>query len=227
MQYSPVLPDPSPRWPRRAATALAVALLLGLAALNLAQFRSIDAGVDPHFKAAYRYHTPDLIELSYQELAWAKDRYGLGLALSAVAPGATVLVPTPGSHDGSDDAVLDDLIWLRWATNGPRLVPVEVSEAAVVTLAGLDPAAFAIASGKGSTRGLPWLLAIDPAVGPAGDGDPATFVRRLVAGGDLDRPAAATDREFVLLRIPVGGVDHDVLIETSLLPAQVRAELRP
>lgn len=229
VQDSPVLPEsPTSRAPLRWATGLCVAALVAAGVVNLAQFASIDAMTADRFVALHRFDTDSMIELSRSDLNWANDRYGLSTALSAIAPGARVLVPTSGPFGAHDDANLDYLVWLRFVPNGPSLEPIAYPDPAnLLNRAALDPTRYAIATGTGSARGAPWLLA---ASGPTDTGDPATFVERVV-NGSYRAPAAGSTREFILLRWDVArpGTTYpyqDVLVETSLLPAELRGELR-
>jgi hypothetical protein len=224
--------------PPRASTAHRASLLVAVPLvaailLNLVQFRAIDENTLDSFDAVHRNGTADILDLSYRECAWCRDRYGLHLALGIVAPGATVLIPTPGPHaDRRYDAeeftlrlyALADVASVRHVAY-PRADLLLATDGAP----GLDPAPWFVARGEGGAKGPPWAVAVDPARRAAAvpGGDPDSFLPGALAR----REAFGTPGgEFLILRWqqPRPGSDHeyqDVAVETSLLPDRVRAEL--
>jgi hypothetical protein len=213
---------------------LLVALPLVVAILfNLVQFRAIDENTVDSFDAVHRNETADILHISYRTCAWCRDRYGLHLTLGVVAPGATVLIPTPGPHvDNRYNAEEFTLRLYAFAgVASVRRVPYEDTGRLLATDSGpgLDPTPFLIARGEGGAKGPPWAVAVDPvrmaSLGPTGDPD------RFLPGA-LSRPDAAglPGGEFLVLRWnqPRPGSDYsyqDIAVETTLLPDGVRAEL--
>jgi len=189
------------------ARSIAGALLLTAAvAVNVVQFPGIERMVNPRYHAIERMHTSDMFQIAYEDLYWAHDRFGLSLALSQVAPNARVLVPTPGPYDVDDGLIPNTLIWLRFVRNGPTVTRVHYpGGATIITDAGIDPLRYVVASGRGSSKGAPWVIAVAP-----------TW--------------QGTRREFVLLRWNSAwpGTRYayqDVLMETSLLSDRIRQAL--
>lgn len=216
----------------RASLLVAVPLVAAIL-LNLVQFRAIDENTVDSFDAVHRNETADLLDISYRECAWCRDRYGLHLALGVVAPGATVLIPAPGPHaDNRYDA--EEFTLRLYAFAGVatvRQVPYEGAGRLLATDggAGLDPTPFLVARGEGGAKGPPWAVAADPArrplAGPAGD--PDSFLPGALA---LPDAFGTPGGEFLILRWhqprPGSGYEYqDIAVETSLLPDRIRAEL--
>ncbi|MGH3680237.1 MAG: hypothetical protein ACRDT2_08295, partial [Natronosporangium sp.] len=208
-----------PRWPVR--SGLAVLLIAAAIAVNLAQFRSIDESTVDSFDAVHRNGTADIVELSYQECGWCRDRYGLHLALGILAPGSTVLVPASSRYAASPDAAGE--LTLRLSTYG-RVDGVEwlgyAQPPQLLSTAGVPGSV--VASGPGGAKGAPWALALAPPVPDgAGTADPDGFLERALAAGSHRRDGGPPPRVLVLLREQ----ERDVLVDVALLPAAVRAEL--
>jgi hypothetical protein len=202
-------------------------LVVAAVAVNLAQFRGIDRERFREFEAVGRYETSDVARIAYENGGWHRQRYGLYLGLGTLAPGATVYIPTPSGF--ADDRKIADETESRLRVFG-RAGRVEwVPAPAVAAGTGFDPRPFVVASGVGGARGAPWALAVDPALPrPAGPASPDDYLKRIVTGEGARGSAGA--RTFALIRWPVAreGEDHDyqeLLVETALLPASLRAEL--
>lgn len=206
--------------------------LIAAIGINLVQFPAIDGGTHERYKAIYRQPTSDMIDIGFRDLAWARDRFGLAVALHAVAPDARILLPEPGPYSGTDNETLNRLTWLRMARPGISIVRVPYQgELDLLDRVDVGLDGNVVASGRGSVKGVPWLLVVDPVHRPADTGDPSTFAQRVMDGvfqSQVDHAA----RDFVLLRYdhPRPGLDHDhqdVLVELTLLPDEVRRELTP
>lgn len=176
-----------------------VLLLAGAILVNLGQFRAVDQQTIDNFDAVHRNDTADLFELSQRECQWCRDRYALHLALGATAPGSTVIVPASSPYAASRNR--RESLTLRLYALG-RVTGIEwVSyrqAPGLLSATGLDPSPHVTASGPGGEKGAPWALAPDP------------------SGQD-------PHRRFVLLQWD----GRDLLLEASLLPHGVPAELAP
>lgn len=216
-------PVPARLTPMRHGSVAVAALLVVAILVNVGQFRSIDRNTIDNFAAVHRSDTADIIALSYRECDWCRDRFALHLALGEVAPGSTVLIPVPSRY--ASRRYTAEEFALRLYTFGAAarvhrvrtdatallvdrasLTPVGYAVAAARgDDPGFDPTPYVVASGPGGAKGAPWALAVDPS--PPGP-----------------------DREFAVLDWPTAetesGYDHlDLMVETSLLPGAVRAEL--
>lgn len=211
---------------RSTRSLLAVLLLTAVVAVNLAQFRSIDQATVDSFDAVHRNGTADIVELSYQECGWCRDRYGMHLALGMLAPGSTVVVPASSRYAASPASVGELTLRLTayGRVGGVEWVPYQQPPALLSTT---DVRGSVVASGPGGAKGAPWALALAPPVPDgAGTTDPDGYVARALAAGEHRDPAGAP-RQFVLLEWDAArdGQNPDLLIDTSLLPPAVRAEL--
>jgi hypothetical protein len=209
-----------------------VVALVAAIGINLVEFPEIDGGTHERYKAIYRQPTSDMIDIGFRDLAWARDRFGLAVALHAVAPNARIVLPEPGPYSGTDNETLNRLTWLRMARPGITLVRVTyLGELDLLDRVDVGLDRNLVASGRGSVKGVPWMLVLDPAHRPSDTGDPATFAQRVMDGA-FQGPVEGPTRDFVLLRYdhPRPGLDHDhqdVLVELSLLPEGIRRELTP
>ena len=244
-QFSPVtsLPPPS-RWVPLTRSRLSgvrpmlLAVLLAMAiVVNIGQFPGIEQQPYPEMRAIERFSTSDLTAIMYRDCAWCRQRYGLHLSLGVVAPGARVIIPTPspigtGLEVEETDETGGRLRVFGRASN-VEFVPYDGAE-----LPGIDPMPYVISSGDGGIRGAPWLLAVDPRYLPAGGvQDPDTYLLDRITG-EGPRTSSET-RTFVLLRwdrprpghprpieyVPFVFTYQDLLIEASLLPAELRQGL--
>jgi hypothetical protein len=216
------------------------ALIVAAILLNVVQFRAIDRLSPPNFQAVRRDTTGDMITITYRECDWCQSRYGLHMALGFVAPGATVIVPTPSPYDRTRElreeltdrlVVFGKVADIRWVSF-PDAGAVLVSTASPT---GFDPSPYIIGHGPGGAKGLPWVLAVDPAVGPLGPAvtgaDPDSLVdNALDVAARGESRGTARHRTFVLLQWNTQrpGADtkvQDVVVESSLLPVSVRTEL--
>lgn len=213
---------------------LIIALVIGVILVNLIELPVIERQIPwKDMRAFGRYGTSDIAVIAYQECAWCRQRYGLAMSLGAVAPGARVIIPTPTPILGG---VEGDETPARLRVFG-RASSVELVEYNANSLPGFDATPFILASGDGGERGGPWALAVDPQYLPAGGvQDPDSFLIDRITGEGPTRSEPV--REFVLVRWyrPRAGhpriVPHtpiyayqELLIETSLLPADVRRGL--
>lgn len=202
-------------------------LLVAAVAVNVVQFRGIDRERFREFEAVGRYQTSDVARIAYENGGWHRQRYGLYLGLGTLAPGATVYIPTPSGF-AEDRQVADETATrLRVFGRAGRIVWLPAPAVAAGT--GFDPKPYVVASGVGGARGAPWALAVDPArPRPAGPAAPDDYLKPIVTG---EGPRTSADvRTFALIRWPVPreGEDYDyqeLLVETVLLPANLRSEL--
>ncbi|MPZ27363.1 MAG: hypothetical protein GEV12_13365 [Micromonosporaceae bacterium] len=212
---------------RSTRSLLAVLLLTAVIAVNLAQFRSVDQATVDSFDAVHRNDTADIVEISYRECDWCRDRYGLHLALGMLAPGSTVIVPatSPYAESQAQAGELTLRLTAYGRVGGVDWVGYEQPPQLLSTT---DVSGSVVASGPGGAKGRPWALALAPPVPDgAGPGDPDGYVARALAAGEHRHPTRPP-REFVLLRWDVARDAHpyqDLLVESSLLPAAVRVEL--
>jgi hypothetical protein len=202
-------------------------LLVAAVAVNVVQFRGIERERFREFEAVGRYETSDVARIAYENGGWHRQRYGLYLGLGTIAPGATVYIPTPSGF--ADDRKLADETATRLRVFGRAGRIVWVPAPAVAAGTGFDPKPYVVASGVGGARGAPWALAVDPALPrPDGPADPDEYLKRIVVG---EGPrSSATVRSFALIRWaePREGESYDyqeLLVETALLPANLRSEL--
>lgn len=225
--------------PRRPDRSIVFGVLIVAAIVfNLAQFRGIDRYSPDNFDALRRESTSDLLQISYRDCAMCRDRYGLHLALSLTAPGATVIVPTPNPY-ARDREVKQELA-VRLVALGQaadvRWVPLPATVASLAAPSGFDPTPYVVASGPPGAYGARWVLAVDPSRRPSAvaQGDPGTYVDRGLAAEAAGHPPATPDsgqdRTFVLLRWHAGDrrsvySGEDVLVEIGLLPPALRTEL--
>lgn len=214
---------------------MAAAMVVAIVA-NAVEFRRVDQGTVEWFRAIYRYPTADLHEITYTSSCDScRQRYGLHLALRAIAPGSRVLVDRSGPY--GESRYLTEEFELRLSSFG-GVGSIEWVDAAAVTAllppndpgpAGLDPTPYIVASGPGGDFAAPWALAVGPDAGVDRDGDPDEFVADALRAGE-HRERSASPREFIVLRWEVPrGQRHDyqdLVLDTSLLPASLRAELR-
>jgi hypothetical protein len=206
---------------------LFVALLIAAIAINVVQFRGIESERFREFQAVGRYETADIAAVSYRSGGWNRQRYGLFQGLGTLAPGATVHIPTPSAYSADPEIADETAVRLRVFGRVGRIewVPAPVAAAGP----GFDPTPYVVASGTGGAKGAPWALAVDPAhFRPGGPADPDDYLRDIVTGEGPSR--SATVREFALIRWPQRrpGQSYDyqeLLVETTLLPANVRSEL--
>jgi hypothetical protein len=213
------------------------ALILVAIVFNVVQFRAIDRYSPDNFDALRRESTADLLQISYRDCSWCRDRYGMHLALSFTAPGATVIVPTPNPY--ANNREVREEFTARAVALGRAAdvhwVPLSAAVASLAAPSGFDPMRYVVATGPGGDHGAPWLLAVDPSHGPPGavKADPGTYVDRGLAAEADGHPPAAPDagqgRTFVLLRW--GGAPNstygglDALVELTLLPVPLRTAL--
>jgi hypothetical protein len=165
-----------------------------------------------------------------------RQRFGLHLAIWVIAPGSTVIVDSEGPYGGDLRQkeefgvrlfTYGDVASLHWVDAGAaaRLLPAADGGAAV-----LDPAPYIVASGKGGETGAPWALAVDPD-GPdvSNASSPDAFVAEALREG-LHLDGQGAPREFIILAwdLPREGSTYDyqdLVLETSLLPDDIRQEL--
>jgi hypothetical protein len=197
------------------------AVVLVAVAVNLVQFAGIERDSPANVGAIHQPGTHDLRELMYHGCAVrCLQRYGVSIALGLIAPGSRVVVPDSGPLTADRNLAEELFVELR-AFGGVERIDVVGGDVTARILGAVDPTPHILASGAGGTYGDPWAIAVDPARGPASRGDPPDFIRRsLQAGVRPDRTAPA--REFVMVRWNA----VDLVLETSLLPADLAAELR-
>ena len=241
-QFSPVTPPRSlsralhvarSRLSNVRSTLFAVLLLLAIV-VNVVQFPGIEQQPYPEMRALARSDTSDLTAVMYRECAWCRERFGVHLSLGVVAPGARVIIPSPTpiltSPEGEETAAR---LRLFGRASEVDFVPYDASG-----LPGIDPMPYVMSSGDGGARGAPWLLAVDPRYLPAsGIQDPDNYLFDRITG---EGPKSSGEtRTFVLFRWNQPRPGHprpieflefqytyqDLLIEASLLPADIRQEL--
>jgi hypothetical protein len=193
--------------------------------VNLVQFPGIERSTPQNVRAFYRPGTGDLLELMFRDCAGrCVQRYGLQMSLGLLAPGSRVYIPSPTPIMPDPDAAEEFLAELRGFGAVARVDFVEADVADSV-LAAVDPTPFLVARGGGGEFGPAWAIAVSPGTAPA-TGDPYAFLRDAAVNGP---PAAAPPREFVVVRWVRDTVARDRLldlaVETSLLPAEIRASL--
>jgi len=206
---------------------LFAALLVFAIVVNVVQFSGIERERYREFQAVGSYQTPDIGHISYENGGWHRQRYGLYQGLGTLAPGATVYIPTPTAYAADRETADETASRLRVFGRVGRLVWVSAPTAAAGP--GFDPTPYVVATGVGGARGAPWALAVDPArPRPEGPADPAEYLHAIVTSeGPRDSGA---DRAFALIRWPQAraGESYDyqeLLVELTLLPANVRSEL--
>jgi hypothetical protein len=203
---------------------LVVVLLVAATLVNVVQFRAIDQHTIDNFDAVHRNDTADLFELSYRECRWCRDRYGLHLALRAIAPGSTVIVPASSRYAASRNQreALTLRLYALGGVTGIEWVDYRQGSQ-LLSVTGLDPSRYVIASGSGGEKGAPWALAVDL---PSREVDRDRFLEDALRDGAHRR--SGQPREFILLQWDAPGEDssyQDLLLETSLLPGSIRGEL--
>jgi len=216
---------------------LFVVLLLLAIVVNVVQFPGIEQQPYPEMRALERTSTSDLTAILYRDCPWCRQRYGIHLSLGVVAPGARVIIPTPSPiGTGLEVEEVNETgarLRIFGRASNVEFVPYDGDQ-----LPGIDPMPYVISSGDGGIRGAPWLLAVDPRYLPAGGvQDPDTYLLDRITG---EGPKVSGEtRTFVLLRwdhprpghprpieyVPFMFTYQDLLIEASLLPADVRQEL--
>jgi len=210
----------------RGRTGVVIILAVLAVVTNIAQFPGIERSTPQNVRAFYRPGTGDLLELMYRDCAGrCVQRYGLPMTLGLIAPGSRVLIPSPTEVLPDPDTADDFLSELRGFGAVARIEFVDAAVADTV-LAAVDPTPFVVARGRGLGFGPAWAVAVSPDTATA-TGDPYDFLRRAVMSGPPAAPA--TPREFVVVRwvrdtLP-GDTQADLALETSLLPAEVRAGL--
>jgi hypothetical protein len=205
-------------------------LLAGAVLVNVIQFPGIESQPYKEMRAFGQYDTADLTVIGYRECDWCRQRYGLFLSLGTVAPGARVIIPTPSLVMARSEG---DEVPARLRVFG-RASSVElVDYNASSVLVGVDPSPYIISSGEGGDRGAPWALAVDPRyLPPGGVPDPDNYLLDIDVLTGEGPTRSDTVREFVLVRWwqartqPIHRSTYqELLIETSLLPADVRKDL--
>lgn len=215
------------------STLFAVLLLVAVL-VNVVQFPGIEQQPYPEMRALARTDTSDLTAVMYRDCPWCRQRFGIHLSLGVVAPGARVIIPSPSpiltALEGEETPAR---LRLFGRASEVDFVPFDASG-----LPGIDPMPYVISSGDGGTRGAPWLLAVDPRYLPAGGvQDPDNYLLDRITG---EGPRSSVEaRTFVLVRwnqprpghprpidfMPFVYTYQDLLIEASLLPADIRQEL--
>ena len=206
------------------------ALIVAASLLNVVQFRSIDRSTSSMFQAIDHNPTGDLNDIAWRACGWCRERYGPSFALGTLAPRSTVIVPTPSPF--TTDTYTAEWFKVRLISYGraASVVYLPVVDATRAFAASrFDPSVYIVASGPGGSKGAPWSLAVDPSRRPATPVAPVDFVGDALASGAYQN-ADAPPGEFVMLRWSQGQEGstqkyQDLLIETSVLPADLRAEL--
>jgi hypothetical protein len=174
--------------------------------VSIIQFRFIDDRANNRYSALNRYDTDNLVEIGYHDSPHFRQAYGLHLALSEVAYGSDIVLPTSGrfSESGFRTQLLgfgkvaslqyidyDDDVYSIFSESTVRDVTSK-SNSNIVNLA----------SDVGGDRGEPW---------------------HIIA----DKHSQEDRKRFIVLRWHESEV-HDytiLLVETSLLPGDFREDL--
>jgi hypothetical protein len=207
-------------WSRRHTTYILVATVVVL--VNIVQFPLIERAQNPaNFRAIYRPGTADLAKLMYLGCAPAcVERYGLAVALGRIAPGARVIIPEPSPLLADRDWIEESLVRLR-AFGAVETIDAVAGDSVAPALDTFDAAPYVIATGSGGAFEGAWAIAVDPSLNPAPRVGPGQFLHHVVFD-DVHAGRDGRRREFVYFRR--GTVD--LLVEVSLLPSHVAAELR-
>ena len=179
--------------------------------VNILQFRAIDERAIDRYKAINRYETSDIMEIGYQSSPRHRQRYSPAIALGEHAPGSTIIIPNLESFGDivykrslTCDCLLEECVCLleklrfKLLTIGQAADVIQKPYAVGEILHGYDVKAYFIDSGEESYLYLPWAIAV---------------------GGDFPN-------EFIYVQWQNSFEGpYDLLIDTSLLPDNVRKEL--
>jgi hypothetical protein len=186
------------------AAPLAIAVVI-----NVAQFRAVDAGAAPGFAALERNQSGDFIEVMDHDCGGCRELFGIYFALRDIAPDATIIIPRGQIYDltryraeeaGMKFHSLGEVVGVEW-------IQYEDVSRFLTPEGTFDPSPDVVASGPGGRRGAPWAIAVDS-----------------------QQPPTVATREFLLVQWyqPLEGSQYDyqdLLVETSLLPTDVRTRL--
>jgi hypothetical protein len=187
-----------------------VEILLAIVLVNVMQFAGIDEDTSDRYAAIKRYSTPNVIEVGYNDSPHFRQAYGLYLALADIAPGSAIILPESGGFASSETLTrvlgygqADTVKYVKYDRNADRFLPVDLSPGVLH---------------KSANSGVPYMIAASDVGGRRGDSWSIVTDKR----NNEDHKA---QREFMLLEWRKEGKGNILVIETSLLPSDIRERL--
>jgi len=179
--------------------AVLIGVVLVAVAMNVVQFRAIDAGADPGYSALSRLSSTDIMKDAVQNQAMART-YGMYLSLAEVAPGAQLVVSP------SDKGLV--------AALGER--GMGLGQAKEVRVVEFDDNANRVLS-PDDLISMPEKYQLAASGTETVDGKTSTLWQ-IVTGACSADSGADTIPQFAVMTLTLDGSSSLLLIETCLLP---------
>lgn len=191
---------------------LAAAILSALVVLNLVQYPRLEGNNRGGWDVWVDRPHGDLVRLTLGPGSNAHSRYSIALALRALAPGSTVIVPVEG---GGVVGRAEE----RFLGFGGADEYRETEAAIEIDWVDVDAHGYVAGSDVEGSRGAGWEIILDPESAPVLATDEGGEVIQAYREGGFDAVTSGPARTFVLVSRPAAGEYGyiNVLIETSLL----------